>query len=61
MKKSPKITIYVEGGVVQEVYSSTPAGITLIDFDNIREDHTRLEAEIILDEATKGLTAQPIL
>jgi hypothetical protein len=51
-----KLTIIVDGGNVQGVYSNDPdIEVTLIDHDNLREEHDRTERENIESDAVDGL------
>jgi len=51
-----KLTIIVEGGNVQGVFSNDPSmEVTVIDHDNLREEHDRTERENIEANAVAGL------
>lgn len=51
-----KVTIVVDGGNVQGVFSNDPAiQVTLIDHDNLREEHDSTERENIELDAVHGL------
>lgn len=51
-----QIVVVVDGGNVQEVYSSTDnIDVVLVDHDNLREDHDREGREQIEANAVEGL------
>lgn len=56
-----KIVVFVDGGNVQEVYApvrdAEHIDVVLVDFDNLKESHSRDERDAILERETDGLTA----
>jgi hypothetical protein len=55
-RSTTKVTIVVNGGNVQGVFSNDPAiEVTLVDHDNLREEHDRTERENIELDAIRGL------
>jgi hypothetical protein len=51
-----KLTIVVDGGNVQGVFTDNPEiEVTIIDHDNLRENHDHTERENIELDAVRGL------
>ncbi len=54
MPNEPRVIVVVEGGVVQEVYASTPLDVSVLDYDNLEaDDSLKEESEELLAETKK--------
>lgn len=47
MRKLPRISIVVEGGMVQDVYSDSPVEITVIDLDTDSDPEIEINEKLL--------------